>query len=333
MILMDFNGCDKQGTLEGYAVVRSCDKKNAKNGSVFLDLILSDKSGEINAKLWDFKEGVQSMPEINTIVKVRGIIQQFNNAEQFIISRMRPVSETDNVDVRDYVRSADYSGEDMYNEIKQIVLSFEDDELKKLVKAILEENKERLLYFPAAYKLHHAINGGLLYHTLSVVRLAQAVSEIYPYIDKELLLTGAIIHDICKLAEFNVNSTGLADGYTEKGELVGHLVMGAMLIEKKAQELGISENTATLLEHMIISHHGIPEYGSSVRPAFIEAEILSQLDLLDAQMYEMAQAISTVKPGEFTNKLWVLDNRKLFNHGRTEVLPFAQLNITKEEDK
>lgn len=329
---MDFKPCDKQGTLEGYAVVRSCDKKNAKNGSVFLDIVLSDKSGEIYAKLWDYKEGVQPMPEVNTLAKVRGVIQQFNNADQFIIQRIRPISESDNVDVRDYVKSSDYSGEDMYAEIKKIVGAFKDEELKRLVLSIIEENREKLLYFPAAFKLHHAINGGLLYHTLSVVRLAEAVCKIYPYIDRELLLAGAITHDICKLSEFNVNSTGLADGYTEKGELVGHLVMGAVLISEKAKELGIKEETATLLQHMIISHHGIPEYGAAVRPAFIEADLLTQLDMLDAQMYEMAEALSGVEPGGFTNKLWALDNRKLYNHGRTAVYPYAKLNIKEESE-
>ncbi|HZK21538.1 MAG TPA: HD domain-containing protein [Oscillospiraceae bacterium] len=330
---MDFTVYDKQGGLEGFAIVRSCEKKKARNGSVFLDIILSDKTGEVYAKLWDYKENILPLPEVNSLVKVRGIMQQFNNADQFIIQQIRPVLESDNIDVRDYVKTADYTGEEMYNELFNTVSAFNDDELRVLILAILEEQKEKLLYFPAAFKLHHAINGGLLYHTISIVKLAQAVCDIYPYVDRELLISGAIIHDICKTSEFNVSSMGIAEGYTEKGELVGHLIMGAMYIDKKAQELGISEKTSMLLEHMIISHHGIPEYGSPIRPAFIEAELLSQLDLMDAQMYQMAESLSSVEEGKFTNKIWALDNRKLYSHGRKPIMPFAELDIKGDEEK
>ena len=315
---MDFSSCDKQGGVELFAIVKSCEKKNAKNGTIYLDMVLSDKSGEISAKLWDFKDNVQQLPQINALVKVRGSLQQYNNSEQLIIQRIRPAAASDNVDVRDYVKSASYTGEQMYDMLAGIVNGFKDAELKKLIGAILEENREQLLYYPAAFRLHHAINGGLLCHTLSIVRLAQSVCDIYPYIDRELLLSGAIIHDIEKLSEYSVSSTGLADGYTVRGELVGHLVMGAMLVQKKSEQLGISEQTATLLEHMLISHHGVPEYGAAMRPAFIEAQVLSQLDLLDAQIYEMAEAVGGIDKGEFTGRLWALDNRKFYNHGRTQ---------------
>ena len=322
---MNFTECDKQGTVEGYAVVRSCEKKNAKNGTVFLDMVLSDRSGEINAKLWDFKDGVHPLPEVNTLVKARGTLQTYNNSDQFIVSRIRPVTESDGVRISDYVKASDYDGSVMFREIVTLAEGFKNAELKMLVTAIYNENREQLLFFPAAYKLHHAMNGGLLYHTLSVVRLAQSVAAIYPFIDRELLLAGAMLHDIAKLREFNVNSTGLADSYSVRGELLGHLVMGAVYVDEKCRELGISEETAVLVEHMLVSHHGIPDYGAAVRPSFIEAEVLSQLDLLDAELYEMAEALSGVQPEGFTSKLWAMDNRKFYNHGRTVVAPKADL--------
>lgn len=138
-------------------------------------------------------------------------------------------------------------------------------------------------------------------------------------------MCGIIVHDLCKIDEFNISSAGLATGYSVKGELLGHLVMGAMKIELKAKELGISEDTATLLQHMVISHHGEPEFGAAVRPMFLEAEILSQLDTLDATVYEIASATGDVKVGEFTQRQWALDNRKLYNHGRCEIVPKADL--------
>ena len=190
---------------------------------------------------------------------------------------------------------------------------------------MLQDNKEKILTFPAAEKLHHAMMGGLLYHTLSMLKLAQCVSSIYPCIDKDLLYSGVILHDIAKMREYTLNDAGVIDGHTVEGVLLGHLVMGAEDIGRKCDELGIPSEKKYLLQHMIASHHGKPEFGAAVRPGFIEAEVLSQIDLLDANMYEMADAVKDVKPGEFTGRLWMLDNRRLYNHGRVDVKPQANL--------
>ena len=204
----------------------------------------------------------------------------------------------------------------MFDELMKAALSFKDSELKALVTELLNEYKEKLLYWPAAFRLHHAIRGGLLYHTLSILRMAQGVADIYPFIDRDLLFAGVILHDIAKTEEFDVAQTGIASGYSTDGNLVGHLVRGAMAVDRCGKKLGISENTLMLVEHMIISHHGEPEFGAAVRPMFLEAEILSSLDTLDAKIYEIEQACRAVEPGEFTPRQWALDNRKLYNHDR-----------------
>ena len=146
--------------------------------------------------------------------------------------------------------------------------------------------------------------------------MAQGVANIYPFIDSDLLFAGVILHDIAKTEEFDVAQTGIASGYTTDGNLIGHLVRGAMAVDRCGRKLGISENTLMLVEHMIISHHGEPEFGAAVRPMFLEAEILSSLDTLDAKIYEIEQACRNVQPGEFTPRQWALDNRKLYNHDR-----------------
>ena len=143
------------------------------------------------------------------------------------------------------------------------------------------------------------------------------VQEIRQWFDGPLLLSGAILHDVAKTWELEANNLGLVKGYTTEGELIGHLVKGAMYIDEKARDLGVAPEKAALLEHMLLSHHGQPEYGSPVRPMFLEAEILSQLDALDATIFEIHAATSKVEPGKFTDRQWALDNRKLFNHGRT----------------
>ena len=321
---MNFIECEKPGLVEGFALVKTCDKKSAKNGTFYLDIKLGDKDSEMVAKMWDFREDVQTLPEVNTVIKIRGTIQQYNGNDQFIIQRMRQATD-DEFDMADFVKTSDYSGNDMLDSLIRLVNDFEDEELKMVVLSMLRDNQERILTFPAAEKLHHAMTGGLLYHTLSIVRLAECVCSIYPCIDRELLLSGAILHDIAKIREYTVNGTGIVDGHTVEGVLLGHLVMGAEDVGRKCDQIGISPDKKYLLQHMLISHHGKLEFGAAVRPAFIEAELLSQLDLLDANMYEMAEAVSGVKAGEFTGRLWMLDNRKMFNHGRTVVEPKADL--------
>ena len=322
---MKFIECEKQGLVECFALVKSCDKKSAKNGTFYLDMLLGDKDGELVAKLWDYKEDMVFFPEVNTVVKFRGTLQQYNGNDQFIVQRMRAVVDSDNIDMSDFVKSSDYSGNAMLDTIVAIVNSFSDEELKMVVLAMLDDNKEQLLFFPAAEKLHHAMTGGLLYHTLSIVRLAECVCGLYPCIDRELLLSGAILHDIAKLREYSVNATGMVDGHTVEGMLLGHLVMGSEDVGRKCDELNINPEKKYLLQHMLISHHGKLEFGAAVRPAFIEAEVLSQLDLFDANMYEMADAVKDVAPGDFTGRLWMLDNRRLYNHGRMVVEPQAKI--------
>ncbi len=322
---MNFTEINSNGGVEGFCLVKSLEIKKTAKGVPFLDLVLTDSSGEIGAKLWDYKEDVHGGIKLNSLIKIRGTVSMFNDALQLRIDRVRPALESDGVKMEDFVPSADYSGEAMYDYIISTVNGFENAQLKKLVLTVLESNKQNLLYWPAAFKLHHAIRGGLLYHTLSILKLAKGVCDIYPSLERELLYTGVILHDVAKIQEFDVSETGVVSGYTVEGSLIGHLVKGAMNIEKIGEELGIDRELLMLIEHMILSHHGEPEFGAAVRPMFLEAEILSQLDLLDARIYEISQAVSEVEPGEFTPRQWALENRKLYNHGLKEIKPKADL--------
>jgi len=322
---MNFESMGKSGAVEGFCLIKTCDKKTTAKGLPYLDMILSDASGEIVAKLWDYNEEAHGSYEANNIVKVRGTISPYNGADQLRVERIRLAIPSDNINIEDFVQSADYSGEMMYSELEAIVTGFSDADFKSIVLKLLKENKEKLLYWPAAFKLHHAIRGGLLYHTLSIVRLAQGVCKIYPSVNSDLLLAGAILHDIGKLEEFEVSDTGLASGYTVDGNLIGHLVRGAIAIEKAGEELRITPDKYRLLQHMLISHHGEPEFGAAVRPMFLEAEILSTLDLLDSRIFEIENSVSAIAPGEYSQRQWALDNRKFFNHGLSAVDTKANL--------
>lgn len=311
---MNFKDIGNNGAVEGFAVIKQCEKKMTKNGSYYLDLVLSDKDGEIFAKLWDYNEAAHGKYETDMFIKIRGVISQYNGHDQLKIDRIRPVIESDNVNVSDFVKSADYSGEEMFNHLLSLVNAFKDEDLKKVVSYLLEENKEKILYFPAAFRLHHAIRCGLLMHTASIVKLCESICKVYPFVNRELLLSGAILHDIAKTVEFDVKETGIASGYTVPGNLLGHLVMGAMMVKEASQKLNIDSEKSMLLQHMILSHHGEPEFGAAVRPLFLEAELLSQLDLMDARVYEIMDAVNGIEKGEFTNRLWALEDRKFYKY-------------------
>lgn len=316
---MNFKEIGNNGLVEGFAIIKQCDKKTAKNGNTYLDIVLADKDGEIFAKLWDYIEDVQGKFENDMFVKVRGQISQYNGKDQFRIEKIRPVIAGDNVNVEDYVKTADYSGEDMLNFLLTIVNNFKDEELKKIVTYLLENNKEKILYFPAAFRLHHAIRCGLLMHTSSIVKLCESICKVYPFVNRELLISGAILHDIAKTVEFEVRETGIASGYTVEGNLIGHLVKGAMMVAEAAKVLNIDNEKSMLLQHMILSHHGEPDFGAAVRPSFLEAELLSQLDLMDARIYEIMDAVSGVEKGEFTQRLWALEDRKFYKYNDAEL--------------
>ncbi len=313
---MNFTPLGSTNSHEGYCLIKNVEKKLTAKGVPYLDMTLADNSGEINAKLWDYKETPSNQFKAFDFVKVRGTYVPFNDTMQFRVERIRAVLPEDNVAIEDYVPSAVLTGEIMLAEIEKIVDSFADDNLKKLVTAVIEQYRERLLFWPAAKNLHHAVRSGLLMHTLSILRLAKCVCSIYRFVNYDLLCAGAILHDIAKIEEMQATETGIAAEYTVKGNLLGHLVMGAITVDRIGKELGIDEETLILVEHMLISHHGTPEFGAAKMPMFIEAELLSQLDLMDARLYEMHAAVEAVDEGAFTPRQWALENRNLYNHGR-----------------
>lgn len=320
---MKFENMGANGAVDCYAMLKTIDKKISAKGGAYLDVTIADKSGEMNAKLWDYSEAVYGTYESGDLVKLRGTVSKYNGVDQFRIERIRHVLPEDNVNPNDFVPSVGIKEEDMFNELVKLASNFEDNDLRRIVLDILEGKKENLLYWPAAFKMHHAVRGGLLCHTLSIVRLAEGVCKVYPFVDRELLLAGAMLHDIGKLEEFEISKSGLATGYSTAGNLVGHLAGGAILVQKTAEKLGVESEVPMLLSHMLLSHHGDPEYGAAVLPQFLEAELLSQLDLMDATVYEITEAVSAVKKGETTGRIFCLDNRKLYNHGRKDETKYS----------
>jgi 3'-5' exoribonuclease len=181
---------------------------------------------------------------------------------------------------------------------------------------VVDQNREKLRYWPAAASFHHSERGGLAHHTATMLKAAQALLSVYDFLDADLLLGGVIIHDICKIEELDASELGLAGEYTKKGLLLGHISMGVAYITGLAKELGVDDEIALLMAHMVLSHHSEPEYGSPRRPMFPEAELLHYLDTIDARMYDMSHAIAGVERCAFTGYIRSLENRKLYHHSK-----------------
>lgn len=297
--------------MASYAMIKELREKKDKNGNGYLDLIVigSDKN-EYPAKIWRFENNGQF--EANEVVEIEYTMDNYMGKPQLTISSIKKAPDEM---IKQFVPSSEHDGVAVFSMLLDKVNNFNDRELKAIVNKIMLDNREALEVYPAAFRLHHAIVGGLMLHTASIVEMAEKICTIYPNINRELLLSGAILHDVAKTFEMETGKSGLCSGYTMGGELIGHLVKGAMYIEETAKSLGINSDMVTLLEHMVLSHHGVPEFGSPVRPMFLEAEILSTLDELDAKIFEINNATDKVGVGEFTERQWALDNRKLYNHG------------------
>ncbi|MFZ5966726.1 MAG: 3'-5' exoribonuclease YhaM family protein [Bacillota bacterium] len=299
-------------TVEGFFLIKAVSVKVSSNQSKYMDLTLGDQTGEINGKLWDCSNGDEEIFINSTLVKVRGGVTEWQGKLQLRIDKIRLANESDQLSIEEFVPAAPYKPDEMYDSVLNYIEEIEHPDMKRLVLSIFESNKEKLYYFPAAQKNHHAIRSGLLYHILRMLMTAEKLCQVYPSIDKDLLYAGVILHDIAKLEELNANTLGIVSDYTAEGHLLGHIIQGIKLIEKTGEALGVDKEISTVLQHMVLSHHYEPEFGSPKKPMIPEAELLHYLDMIDARMYDMEKALSTIEPAGFTEKIWSLDNRKLY---------------------
>lgn len=291
---------------EGYLLVKMGEQRQGANGSKYLDMTLCDKTGEMNAKMWD---GTIPPPSAGSIIKVRCTVQEYNGRLQLRVERLRNVTDQDDVELQQLMPCAPEKPESMLSEIMQTVNAMKSNDLRTLVSALIEKCKDQLMYYPAAQRLHHAQRSGLLFHTVSMLRSAKALCTVYQMLDKDLLYAGVIVHDLCKISEMVSDTMGNVTDYSCEGLLLGHLVKGVANIYQTAQEVGVQGEYVLLLEHMVISHHGIPEYGSPRPPMFPEAVALHMIDDFDAKMNEMETILNRTPRGSFSEKIWSLDRR------------------------
>ncbi|MBR6165789.1 MAG: HD domain-containing protein [Clostridia bacterium] len=293
---------------EGFLLVRSAEKRKDVKGNDYVDLNLTDRTGEINCKIWNW-DGTTEVPESGIAVKIRGTVQEYNGRLQLRVERWRPATPEDPVDMSLLVPTAPRKPEEMLAEIRETAASLSIPAFRQLTEGMLELAGEELAWFPAAQRMHHAERSGLLHHTTDMLRLAKAMLEVYPWLNRDLLLAGVIIHDLGKIEELKSDQAGNVTDYTRDGQLLGHLVRGITNLNRVADRLGIHGEPVTLLEHMLLSHHGESEYGSPKAPMFPEAEALHWIDITDARMNTMKGVVDKTPEGAFSEKIFSLDRR------------------------
>lgn len=296
----------KDGVVLGFLMVKSAEEKKTTTGKTYIDLVLMNKTGIISAKYW----GEAPLPASGDVLDVNASVTEFNGKLQLRLEAL--VFAPEDVDKSEFLPFAPRPIDEMLNEVLSAVMEIKDQELRLLVSELIGEAGEKFKVFPAAKQMHHAEIGGLLHHITSMLNLAKGIAANYPELNRDLLIAGVIVHDLGKLQEMERNELGLVTDYTVQGRLVGHIVSGAINIERVGQKLGISENTIMLMQHMVLSHHGEPEFGSALRPLIPEAEVLSTIDRLDARMFEMFEALRDIPVGGFSARVWALENRELY---------------------
>src|SRR5246127_4342894 len=267
-------------------VVVSKQVKPKKTGEPYLALTLSDRSGQLEAKMWDNVEEVLDAFEQDDFVKIKGLLNKYKNRFQLTIHKLRKLGDSE-IDYCDYLPKTTKNIDELWQTLSEYVASFQNPHLKALIEAFMADPDIAPAYrnAPAAKTLHHAYIGGLLDHVVSLFRSCDLISRNYPHINRDLLLTGAFLHDIGKIHELTYNRSF---SYTTKGQLLGHLIIELEMLQAKLIQVpGFPEDLKTMLEHLIISHHGEYEFGSPKLPMFPEALMLHYMDDLDSKMESM----------------------------------------------
>lgn len=297
----------KEGHVRLKGLITKSDVGKTNKNVPYLNMILEDSSGDLDCKFWNLTEETVKLWKVGMIVEAKGDLILYRNVPQL---RIRSLKELPDEKTLDYVRYAPMNGKQMEEEVDVLIENMKDPIIRDVTREVLNMVREDFFAYPAAVRNHHNYPGGLAYHTLSMARIANRVADQYEFLDRDLLISGVILHDLGKVIEL---SQPVLPEYTPAGNLIGHISLVNNLIDRVAVALE-DENSeqVMLMKHMVLSHHGKMEYGSPVMPMIPEAEILSLIDNIDARMAMMENALEQVTPGTFGPRIYALDNRMLY---------------------
>jgi len=272
-------------------LVQSKEVRMKKSGEPYLSLSLSDKTGQLDAKMWDGIEEIVDTFDRDDFIKVKGLVQVYRNKPQMTIHKLRRADEGE-IELGDFLPHTEKDVGEMFATLRQTVEGMQNPHLRQLLLAFLDDEEivTRLKRAPAAKTLHHAFVGGLLEHLISLLNLARLVASNYDFIDLELVQAGVVLHDLGKIYELSYDR---AFGYSDEGQLLGHITIVMRLIDRKCAAIpDFPEGWKLLVEHLVLSHHGKYEFGSPKLPSFPEALMLHYIDDLDSKLESMRATIA-----------------------------------------
>ena len=293
----------------GQLLVTSCNKGTTDKGLSYLNITFQDKSGSIEAKKWDASDEDMKTLVPGSVVLVDGIVNLYKNQPQLKVVSVGKIARPEDLDYSNFARVSPIPLEELKAKLDKYLNSFKDKDIEKVTKAVISHFYDRYITFPGAVKVHHEFGSGILHHSLFMADVAEAIAKIYTQVDRDILVAGALLHDIGKTIEYE---NPIAPVQTMEGKLCGHVAIGYAEFKRIVDELDIKSEVPLLLEHMILAHHGSLEFGSPVMPATREALLLSEIDMLDSRQMILDKALATVNEGEFTPRLWMMDDTSFY---------------------
>jgi 3'-5' exoribonuclease len=305
--------------VDTFVVIKQKDLRKTQKGDPYLALKLTDKTGDIEARFWDGFQEIQALLKEKTVIRVYGDISEYpagSGVKQITIKKAK-IAEPNEIDPSDFIRTTKKNIEEMYANILGIIESISDVDIKKILQIIFQDKTISELFkkTPAAMSMHSACIGGLLEHVDGMVPLAIFIADQYTQINRDLLIAGVLLHDIGKTQELDFKNS---ISYTDEGKLVGHIVQGVKILNEKVQTIaGFPVEKRMLLEHMILSHHGVPEFGAVKVPMTLEAVVLHHIDNIDAKIVGFTEFVEqNPTDGSWTPKAFMFENQSLYIGGR-----------------
>ena len=304
-LIKDFN--DLERVSGQFLVVNVTKGVNNNTGMSYLSIELRDSSGNIVAKKWDSTPNDDAIFVAGNVVYVEGDTNKYKDNLQLKILNAKQVP-LEEIDPTKFVKAPPIPAEELIKRYNEYIESINNEDAKKLVKYLADKFKEKLYVFPAAVSIHHEYASGLLMHSTTMAKVADELCKIYP-LDRDILISGILLHDIGKCIEFEGPAVY---HYSLEGKLLGHISIMVSELRKAAEKLEITSEVPLLLEHMVLSHHDKPEYGSPVPPLTKEALALTIIDNLDSKMVILDKALEVTNEGEFSAKIFALDGRMFY---------------------
>ena len=293
----------------GQLLVTGATKGVTEKGMSYINATFQDKSGTVEAKKWDATDEDLRLLVPGSVVMVDAMVNLYKGQNQLKLMAVSKIENLDEVDLSNFQRVSPIPLPEMKARLDKYLNSFKDKDVEKVTKAVIEHFYDKYVTYPAAVKIHHEFGSGIIHHSLAMADLAEDVAKRYPQVDRDILVAGALLHDIGKTIEYG---NPLMPVQTTEGKLCGHIAIMYAEFKKIVDNLDIKSEVPILLEHMILAHHGKLEWGSPVLPATREAWLLSQIDLIDSHMMVLDKALEPVKEGEFTPRLWVMDETSFY---------------------